>query len=48
MSSIFNYSYMTMSSSVYLLGFSVIYFFQPIYTDCAYVQKNNHIKISEI
>jgi hypothetical protein len=33
MSSNFNCSYMTMSRLTYILGFSVKFFFQPIYTD---------------
>jgi hypothetical protein len=35
MSSNFNCSYMAMSSLTYILGFSVKFFFQPIYTDYA-------------
>jgi hypothetical protein len=35
MSSNFNCSYMAMSSLTYILGFSVEFFFQPIYTDYA-------------
>jgi hypothetical protein len=35
MSSNFNCSYMARSSLGYILGFSVKYFFQPIYTDYA-------------
>jgi hypothetical protein len=33
MSSNFYYSYMEMSSLTYIPGFSVKFFFQPIYTD---------------
>jgi hypothetical protein len=35
MSSNFNCSYMAMSSLTYVLGFSMKFFFQPIYTDYA-------------
>ena len=51
MSSNFNCSYMARSSLTYIPGFSVKYFFQPIYTDyanLAYFDKTSHIKSSPL
>jgi hypothetical protein len=48
MSSNFNCSYMTMSSLTYILGFSVKFFFQPIYTDYTnwtYFDKRSHLNL---
>jgi hypothetical protein len=48
MSSNFNCSYMTMSRLIYILGFSVNCFFQPIYTDYAnwaYFDKRSHLNL---
>lgn len=41
----FNCSYIALSSSTYLLDFSVKFVFQPIYTDLTYYEKKNNIKI---
>ena len=48
MSSNFNCSYMAKSSLTDIPGFSVKYFFQPIYTDYAnwaYFDKRSHLNL---
>jgi hypothetical protein len=40
----FNSSYIVISSLTYILGFSVKYFFQWIYTNFVYFEKKNHLK----
>ena len=48
MSSNFNCSYMAMSSLTYISGFSVKFFFQPIYADYAnqaYFDKRSHLNL---
>jgi hypothetical protein len=48
MSSNFNCSYMVRSSLTCILGFSVKFFFQPIYTDYAnwaYFDKRSHLNL---
>ena len=48
MSSNFNCSYMTMSRLTNILGFSVKFFFQPIYTDYTnytYFDKRSHLNL---
>ena len=49
MSSKFNCSYMAMSSLTYIPGFSVKFFFQPIYTNYAnyaYFDKRSHLIVT--
>jgi hypothetical protein len=40
----FNSSYIVISSLTYILGFSVKYIFQWIYTNFVYFEKKNHLK----
>jgi hypothetical protein len=45
MSSNFNCSYMAKSSLTYIPGFSVKFFFQPIYADYAYFDKRSYLNL---